>query len=327
MRRIYAEQRGATGDTEHNKFFELIDDDSKVISRWGPIGAAKPSEKVLIESPDAAIRKKAFDKKFKEKCQRKDNPYVVVEDGGLRVEDRPSEAGRRWGLEVETHSRLSIQEVAAKMRERDLEVNVDTGRYFKSNGRVWDVKRDGSCGFEFASPILSGDAGIFDAKIACDKIKEVCPTPVNSSCGIHVTIDVSDHSEKDLCRLIIAYLKAQEHFYAECNESRQNNRYCLRNPVQALQSTSNYHSFSWLFGAVDGSNRYHGLNLSRLREKKIIEFRMLESSVSSRKVGAWIRMCVGFVDGVLKSKAHFKTGAQFSEETFRAICEGTWSVC
>lgn len=25
---------------------------------------------------------------------------------------------------------------------------------------------------------------------------------------------------------MIAYLKAQEHFYAECNETRQNNHYC-----------------------------------------------------------------------------------------------------
>lgn len=324
MRRIYAEQRGATGDTEHNKFFEIIDDGAKVITRWGSIGKAKPSEKILVESPDEEVRNKAFEKKRKEKCDRKDNPYVVIADGGRSVEARPTADGRRWGLEVETHSNLEPTAIATKMRERDLEVNVDTNRYFKSNGRVWDVKRDGSCGYEFASPILSGEAGIFDAKIACDKIKEVCPTPVNSNCGIHVTIDVSDHSEKELCTLIIGYLKAQEFFYAECNASRQNNRYAMRNPVSVLQSTSNFYSFSWLFNAVGGSNRYQGLNLTRLREKKIVEFRMLESSVSSRKVGAWIRMCVGFIDGLKKSQVHFKTGSLFGEETFKAICEGTW---
>lgn len=323
MRKVYAEQRGATKGVEHNKFIEVVDDGQKVVTRWGPVGG-KGTSKVIAESSDAEARTKAFDKYVKSKCERKESPYTIVTQGDESIEERPSSDGRRWGLEVETHSRLSPQEVAEKMRERDLVVNVDTGRYFKSNGRAWDIKRDGSCGYELASPISRGEAGIFDAKIACDKIKEVCPTPVNSNCGIHVTIDVSDHSQEDLCRLIIGYLKAQEHFYAECNESRQNNRYCQRNTAAPLQSTSNFNSFAWLFHAVDGGNRYHGLNLSRLHEKKIIEFRMLESSVSSRKVGAWIRMCVGFVDGLKKSKVRFKTSETFSAETFKAICEGTW---
>ena len=56
MQRVYAEQRGASGDTEHNKFIELIDDGTRVLYRWGAIGQDRPPQ-VLANTPDAAVRK------------------------------------------------------------------------------------------------------------------------------------------------------------------------------------------------------------------------------------------------------------------------------
>lgn len=332
MNQVYLEQRGVTGDTEHNKFYSAVDDPvaQTVTFRWGSIGCAKPSVKVIHEA-DPAKRTAIFDAKVKEKVGRKSNPYVVIErtDGVSvdRVEARPSAVGRGWGLEVETHSQLDPADIANRMSARGLKVNVETGRYFHSDGRVWDVKRDGSCGYEFASPILRGDSGIFDAKLAVEKIREVCPTAVNSNCGIHVTIDVSDHSEDDLRRLVIAYLKAQEFFYKECNASRQDNRYCKRNPVAQLPmiiaTRDVRRALDMAGGWRNHDDRYHGLNLTRVFTRKVVEFRMMESSVDIRKVGAWVRMCVGFVDGVKASQVTFKTPATFSAETFASLVSGT----
>lgn len=332
MNRIYAEQRGASDGTEHNKFFEFIDDPAtqSVTFRWGSIGCAKPSVKVTVE-PDAARRAAIFNAKLKEKVGRKKEPYAIIEQGTAagvsRVEARPSAEGRGWGLEVETHSRLDPADVASRMAERGLKVNVDTGRYFHSDGRVWDVKRDGSCGYEFASPILRGDAGIFDAKLAVEKIREVCPTAVNSQCGIHVTIDVADHSDEDLRRLVIAYLKAQEFFYKACNASRQDNRYCKRNPVSQLPAIIATRDVRRALDMAGGwrnhEDRYHGLNLTRVFSRKVVEFRMMESSVDIRKVGHWIRTCVGFVDGVKATQVTFKTPTAFSVETFTSLVTGT----
>jgi hypothetical protein len=312
MKRLYAEQRGVSGTIQHNKMIELIDDGSRVIYRWGSIGCKKPSEKVICESSSVAEREAAWRNKYAEKCQRKSHPYSVVEINGNAVKNRASTEGRRWGLEVETHSSLPIQDIVAKMRKRGLEVNVDTGRYFKSSGRIWDCKRDGSCGYEFASPILSGEAGLFDAKLAVDKIREVCPTAVNEKCGIHVTIDVSDHSPDQVRNLIIAYLYFQEGFYEKCASWRQNNRYCQRNPGMDLGHAIDYIkaqpsplTAKYLDNVIlwaGGNSRYHGLNLTRYKEKKIIEFRMLESSVNVRKVGDWIQTCVGFVDKIFSLK-------------------------
>jgi hypothetical protein len=330
---IYTEQRGSSAGTEHNKFYEFEDDGTRVIFRWGDIGRyptvkgkdSGSGVKVALTSDDPAARDACLQKKFKEKTAPKHHggPYVVIRQDAQVIESRPDNTGRGWGLEVETHSRLSVNEVVAKMRERGLKVSVRLGDYFHSDGKNWDVKRDGSCGFEFASPILHAEAGIFDAKIAVEKIREVCQTAVNTNCGIHVTVDVSDFSKQELKRLVIAYLKAQEHFYSKCNESRQDNQYCRRNPTNLLGAilTIDASNIQLIVDKAGGwrnhSDRYHGLNFTRLFSKKVVEFRMLESSVSVRKVGAWVRMCVGFIDGVknttIAPTTEPMTSARFNE--------------
>lgn len=317
MNLVYLEQRGASGGVEHSKFYEISDDGRRVTFRWGKTGSSGET-KVALESDDANARRECFDKQLKAKTKRKTAPYVVVERDGRRVEERPASTGRRWGLEVETHSRLSVVEVAKGMTDRGLKVALNTGSYFKSEGKVWDVKRDGSCGFEFASPIMSGESGLFDAKVAVEKIREVCPSAVNQACGIHVTIDVSDFSFDELKNLVLQYMRAQEYFYAECAAWRQDNRYCQRNPF-CPEAVWKAQTLDSVIAAADGNNRYHGLNLARLKKMKIVEFRMLESSVSVRKVGSWINLCVGFVNGIKLGLVRPSLGPMAEEEEFKAI--------
>ena len=313
---------GNTGGVEHSKFYRIEERGNEVVFTWGPTGAPGQS-KVELVSDDPAIRKACMEKQLKAKQKR---GYVVIQAGGQTVEARPSAEGRNWGLELEVHSNVDVAEIVAGMRSRGLEVNVETGRYFKSNGQKWDVKRDGSCGLEWASPILSGEAGLFAAKVAVEKIREVCPTAVNHQCGIHVTVGIEDFDYVAVKRLAIGYLKAQEHFYAECAEWRQDNQYCRRNNIHALNSIIASRNISHTLNALNASDRYQGLNWARYTERKIVEFRMMESSVAIRKVGAWIRMCVGFVDGMKMGKVKFNTSKPFLAETFKSVCDSAWRV-
>jgi predicted DNA-binding WGR domain protein len=331
MTKVYLENRGRSlsADSklvESSKFFEIVDDGANVITRWGPTGAKGQTKTICSDALDKA-RQSAFNKKLNEKLGR---GYVVISDANGVQEDRPSDSGRFFGLEVETHSNLDVNDVANLMKNRGLNVSVKANQYFQSNGATWDVKRDGSCGYEFASPKLKGEAGIFDAKLAVEKIREVCPTAVNQKCGIHVTIDVSDHSPADLKRLVVGYLKAQEHLYGQCAAWRQDNHYCKRNPTHRLSNIIAEKTIELALDMAGGwrnhQDRYHGLNLTRVFSKKVVEFRMMESSVSIRKVGAWIRTCVGLVDGLKKSNVTFKTGEPFSAETFEAVVNGRWKV-
>lgn len=44
-----------------------------------------------------------------------------------------------------------------------------------------------------------------------------------------------------------------------------------------------------------GNDKFYGFNLSK---PGVVEFRMMESSLSERKIGRWIRGCVGFVESI-----------------------------
>lgn len=326
MRTIYGEQRGVGGDTEHNKGYRITDNGSTVVAEWGPIGNLR-SKKVMCESEDPAERAKAFDKQFKTKFQRKDNPYIVIETDGAITENRPSAEGRVFGLECETHSRVELNEIITKLRERGLNVRDQRHNYFHSDGNQWDVKRDGSCGYEFASPKLSGEAGIFDSKLAIEKIREVAGAgAANSNCGIHVTVSIEDHSFDDFKRLVVAYLRCQKHFYAQVHERRHNEHYCKPNPANRIDEVIRATSVAQIMHAVDGRNRYHGLNLTNAGTGPFsrVEFRMMEGSVAIRKVAAWIRFCVSFVDGVKASGVRFKSTDPISEQTFAKILAGVW---
>jgi len=294
MKTIYLEQRSSTKGTEHNKFYEITDNGVRVLTRWGAIGT-EGKEKLIFTSIKEEERDKVFNATLNKKLKK---GYVPITDNGKQVEFRPSRNGRKWGVEIETHSELSLGDVVEKMRLRKLNVNKRAVGYFKSDGRQWDVKTDSSCGYEFASPILGGEAGYFEAKLAVEKIREVCPTAVNTKCGLHVTIDVSDFNKEELKKLIIKYLEKQEEFYSQCNKSRQNNKYCTKNPAYLLHMIKESNSIDYIIAAANPKGHYNGLNLERLKTKKVIEFRMMESTVGIRKVGAWIRFCVDFVDSV-----------------------------
>jgi predicted DNA-binding WGR domain protein len=319
--KYYLENRSSTGETEHSKFYQIEEIGNDVVFTWGPTGAPG-QKKVALTSTDSEARKSCADAQLRAKQKR---GYQIIENNGTKIESRPGDIGRFWGIEIETHSDVAINTVADGMKARGLVVNVESTRYFKSNGCQWDVKRDGSCGYEFASPKLRGEAGIFDAKLAVEKIREVCLSAVNHKCGIHVTIDISDFNSKEVKRLAIAYLKSQEHFYKECADWRQDNHYCQRNcqgqVQQAIGALIRARDTNEILMILSASNRYQGLNWARYTERKVIEFRMMESSVAIRKVGAWIRLCVGFVDGVKRSTLNFATNVLFKDETFKEWCK------
>jgi len=326
MRTVYGEERGTSNDTEHNKGYRLTDTGTQVVCEWGQIGNLR-NKKIICESSDADERTAAFEKQFKAKFKRKANPYIIIEQDGSAVESRPeADGGRKFGLEVETHSRLSIDDIIEKLLARGLKVRDRRNSYFHSDGSQWDVKYDSSAGYEFASPILSGSRGIFDAKLAVEKIREVGgATAANANCGVHVTVDIGDHSFEDFKRLVIGYLRCQKHFYDQVHESRSTNQYCMPNPTHLIESILRATTVAEIRRLASNNRRgerYHGLNLTNAGRA---EFRHMEGNVSIRNIAAWIRLCVSFVDGIKKSGVKFKSTTPISKETFDKIAAGVWT--
>lgn len=296
--KTYLENRGSKNGVESNKFYEVEIKGKKLICRWGATSKYKELKDVYNSRPGVKIITSNATQKYQEQIEKKKKRgYVIVSTDNVQVEARPDSNGRKFGIEIETNTNISKLDLKNRLQSRGLEVKVING-YENSNGKKWDIKNDSSCGYEIASPILSGDAGIFDVKLSIDKIKEsLNDTHVpDSRCGIHITLDVSDLTSEQMKTLIISYLKTQEYFYSLCNESRQNNEYCRKYPVSNIR---NFENKTYLqIAAALRIDKYYGLNLSKYRYSKLIEFRMFQSELSPRKVALWLRTCLGFVNAI-----------------------------
>lgn len=315
--KIYLENRGNTNGVESNKFYELETKNNKLYCRWGSTTRYDELKNKYSICSGIKIINSNINSKYNELLNKKQRRgYVVIQQNRTQIENRPSATGRKFGVEIETNTNLSKQELSRLLKARNLKVRT-TNSYMKSHGDKWDIKNDSSCGYEIASPILSGAQGVFDLKLAVDKIKDALNDShmPNSDCGIHITVDVSDFNKSELKRLIIGYLKAQHHFYKMCNANRQNNTYCAKYDVSKLASCIRASTVGEIKRILSCS-KYKGLNLTKL-DKKVVEFRMFQSELGARKITSWVRTCVGFVEGIKCSNTTFTTATKLSTNKFK----------
>lgn len=196
----------------------------------------------------------------------------------------------KFGIEIETHLPALSP--------------VSVGRYHNgtpcdllpvaADGGMWKCERDGSIDFpagrqcaEFVSPILSGTDGVKNVIAVVSKLKEL-DAKVNSSCGIHVTVEWSGN-QAALARLIHLVANFETAFYgATGTKSRENGRWCKKlktyGDAAAVQTQAQW-------------DRYHILNLTHLANGgKRVEFRCFSASLNSAKIIGWIMMCLAAVE-------------------------------
>jgi predicted DNA-binding WGR domain protein len=317
--KLYLENRGNTNGVENNKFYELETKNNKLYCRWGSTNRYNKLKNKYILCPGIKIFTSNVNQKYTELLNKKQRKgYVIIQQNRTQIENRPSATGRKFGVEIETNTNLSKIELSRLLKARNLKVRT-TNSYIQSNGDKWDIKNDSSCGYEIASPILSGAQGVFDLKLAADKIKDALNDShmPDSDCGIHITVDISDFTSTDIKRLIIGFLKAQHHFYKMCNTNRQNNTYCKKYDISKLNNCIRARTVSEI-KRILGCSKYKGLNLSKL-DKKVVEFRMFQSELGARKITNWVRTCVGFVEGIKCSNITFTTNSKFTTTSFNNL--------
>jgi hypothetical protein len=317
--KIYLENRGNTNGIENNKFYELETKNNKLYCRWGSTNRYDELKNKYTLRSGIRIIRSNINSKYTELLNKKQRRgYVIIQQNRTQIENRPSATGRNFGVEIETNTNLSKAELCRLLKSRNLKTRV-TNSYIQSIGDKWDIKNDSSCGYEIASPILSGAQGVFDLKLAVDKIKDVLHNNhmPNNDCGIHITVYVSYFNNVDLKRLIIGFLKAQHHFYKMCNANRQNNSYCVKYDISKLNNCIRSHNVNGI-KRILGCDKYHGLNLSKL-DKKVVEFRMFQSELSARKITKWVRHCVGFVEGIKCSNTTFTTSSKLTINSFKNL--------
>ena len=71
---------------------------------------------------------------------------------------------RRFGVEIEFLSTITKEHATSCLRAAG--IRVENSFYTHETTPHWKIVSDGSCGYELVSPVLQGEAGIEEVRIA-----------------------------------------------------------------------------------------------------------------------------------------------------------------
>jgi len=209
-------------------------------------------------------------------------------------------------LEVDKLKRPINQNSLCKKINRHINYN---------NAKLWDAGAiavsDGSLGaggFEVCTFPANGDAFLNQIQTVTDVLNRQ-RAYVNSTCGMHIHVDASDYTAKDICNFMKVYCLIENAIFSTLPRSRRNNTYCKRITLQ--KETFNFlftkgvkSSSTATLAAYDRNNysqrqleelkrckkpgsRYKAVNLSSWFYQGTIEFRMFSGTTCAQKIINW----------------------------------------
>lgn len=250
--------------------------------------------------------------------------------------------GRRFGVEMETDSLrangtdLTGSEINRALTAANLEHRVvGNGSNYYSNssvsGQAWEVKYDSSCGsrgwgLETVSPALSLDADgeCEELRKGCDALMALQPK-ITRRCGLHVHVDVSDFTWKEVQKLMAMWARYEPFFFSMVPQSRRGNTFC--EPLRAETwadayrvdndpSQYRYPASRALKATTRSEFERLSTNLGKYRTLRVgdlwalngrVEFRMHSGTVSYTKIRQWLRLVLSLV-GRVKTSSMGTTG-------------------
>lgn len=160
----------------------------------------------------------------------------------------------------------------------------------------WEFQYE-HCGYEYVSPLLSGDNGLDQIRGLYDAIRPL----VDRRCGLHVHVDVRDFNDDEKLELV-KRLRADKHLFADkVDPSRLINSFCDGD----LPVVRNGESFYDYTERLEG-DRYVWVNLLSVYKHGSIEFRLHEATKDAEKVCDWVEFLTTYVENV-------KTGITVTE--------------
>jgi hypothetical protein len=180
------------------------------------------------------------------------------------------------------------------------EVERDTLKTLAATG-FWQVKSDtslrGNSGELVSVPLFGSDLrqALSDVTNVFRRTKK--PT-FNRRTSLHIHMDVMDMSPQELIRFFLLYCAFERTLFTLCDETRQNNPYCL--PVWRSENTKQEMALI-IEGIEDGSKRatqmllsrwakYNALNLNNITGIGTVEFRHMHGTINATEITQWIMM-------------------------------------
>lgn len=209
---------------------------------------------------------------------------------------------RTFGIEIEAFG-LTQNQVAQALRAAG--INAEVQAYNHNTQRCWKVITDGSIqganGFEVVSPVLQGEAGLEEVRVAMNAL-QAAGAKVNKSCGFHVHFGANDMGLQQFKNLFKNWVRNEDIFDAMMPESRRDsiNLYCksvlcrfsganrterINNAFAAIDSAT---TLDELYTNVTSRDRYFKLNLLSFWRHGTIEVRHHSGTVEADKVCNWV---------------------------------------
>jgi len=245
---------------------------------------------------------------------------------------------RTFGIEIETRAPSTTERFNSNNGHHvvaDMVTNVDEcdgylGYTHRVSRSAWKVVLDASDGSrplsEVVSPILTGDeAGLDRLRKVADAL-HTGGCKVDRFCGVHVHVGVSDLTPSQLKNVARAWIKHESVIFSILPASRRRNVYSANNTNgrdigTLLNTLARMVDTQGRLANVAGPNgKFSALNFDKLRSYGTLEFRCHSGSIESKKLVAWARFCIAFVETFKDGKPSNRTG---SVKPFRAFALGT----
>lgn len=160
---------------------------------------------------------------------------------------------------------------------------------------IWGCKTDYSIsGMEFVSPILYGDDGL-------EEIKDLCKAGrgwhVNSSCGYHAHLDITNEDWRSLRSIAYAYHKTYQLWCCFVSQYRRTNNMCA-SPNYDIETILDIHSAEDWDYFVARRDRFEFINWRAYLVHNTLEIRIHDASLDSEEICNWIKCHARFIDFV-----------------------------
>ncbi len=221
---------------------------------------------------------------------------------------------RRFGVEIEFLSTVTIERVLNHLRAAG--IHVESEGYTHRTTPHWKIVRDGSCGLELVSPVLEGEAGLEEVRIAAAAL-EAAGAEVNRKCGLHVHFDARRMSLKAIKNLFKMWLKFEDVLDTFQPASRRGNAnsFCQTNlSYEPIGAGDHRGQCSRMFRKIDACRnveemkalypcRYRKLNIHSYFRHQTLEVRHHSGTTCPEKITHWVRLMARLFDAAESAAA------------------------
>lgn len=221
---------------------------------------------------------------------------------------------RRFGVEIEVNALDGRDFITSPLADNEIPVGIDyVGEsisrllkepvdirlwHYTHNNNQWVLKSDRSCGIEICSPATHGKYGLNQICKVLDVLNHDAKIPIDHRCSLHVHVNVSDCTRKEIACILGWWIKCEPVFIDSLPAYRKKSRYfqCIGasnlitpevDSCDILERLLGMHKYMTI-------NTYHKMKNNR----PTIEFRIMgNEGCNSTETGRnWIVLVMHFVE-------------------------------